>query len=286
MSDFSITQAEAETLVTGFLDNYFKDIKDVVEFEQDFVETNSLETPLVDYFKLKRFIETSVRNLRAIDNNLLTGLVYKLYKDAMSLYSFYSASTSKVAMPKLIFERDFLRTIKYYKDLELRIEELKSIKYSYEMKMRYLEGSMKKVELEMDGSDAKRKEYANLKLRYAEATHFFAEARDEIPKVYQELEYIEQFFAGIFLDLFEEYKNYYLGELKNSTNAKFYYLDKLIWYKAERSPDIRRFFKEAGIKGSYDARTFINYYIKNIDVKKTFDKSWHTYLKDILTILE
>ena len=155
MSDFSITQAEAETLVTGFLDNYFKDIKDVVEFEQDFVETNSLETPLVDYFKLKRFIETSVRNLRAIDNNLLTGLVYKLYKDAMSLYSFYSASMSKVAMPKLIFERDFLKSIKYYKDLELRIEELKSIKYSYEMKMRYLEGSMKKVELEMDGSDAK-----------------------------------------------------------------------------------------------------------------------------------
>ena len=88
MSDFSITQAEAETLVTGFLDNYFKDIKDVVEFEQDFVETNSLETPLVDYFKLKRFIETSVRNLRAIDNNLLTGLDYKLYQDAMSLYSF------------------------------------------------------------------------------------------------------------------------------------------------------------------------------------------------------
>ena len=55
MSDFSITQAEAETLVTGFLDNYFKDIKDVVEFEQDFVSYIKKVTDSdIHYFSLLR----------------------------------------------------------------------------------------------------------------------------------------------------------------------------------------------------------------------------------------
>jgi uncharacterized protein YxeA len=269
MSDFNMTNSEAEQYAKDFLDTYFNEIREVVEFEQAFIEQNSLVGPNIDYFKLKRFLETAVRNLRAIDNNILSGLVYKLYKDVMSLHDFYSSAMSKVAMPILIFERDFLKTLKPYKQLSERIEELKSIRNSYEMKMRYLEGSMKALEFNMN-SDEKRREYVGLKSRYAEATHFFA----------------ENTFKDMFLSWFEEYKNYYLSELRGATNAKFYYLDKLLWYKAERSQEIRRFFKDSGIRGNYDTKTFIEYYLRNIDLKKTFDKGWHTYLKEILTILE
>lgn len=286
MSEFNVTEAEAQAIVTEFLNNHFKNIKEVVEFEQEFMESNGLDGAQIDYFKLKRFIETAVRNLKAIDIRLLTGVVYKLYKDAMSLYTFYFESVSKTAMPKLIFEKDFLKTIKYYRELEHKIEELKSMKNTYEVKMRYFEGSLKKAELELDGSDAKRKEYNSIKVRYAEATHYFATARDEIPKVYQKLKDVESFFSRMFLTMFDEHKAYYLSELKSCTNAKLYYLDKLLWYRAERSPEIRRFFKEADIKGGYEAKTFINYYIRNIDISKTFDKGWHNYLKEILDILE
>jgi hypothetical protein len=285
MSDFHLNHSEAESYARSFLDEYFKEIRDVVEFEQVFMQENSLEGPNIDYFKLKRFLETAVRNLRAIDSNILTGLVHKLYKDVMTLYTFYQSATSKVAMPIVVFERDFLKTIKPYNELVRRIEELKSMRTSYEMKMRYLEGSMKALELNMN-SDEKRKEYAQLKARYAEAAHFFAEARDEIPLAYKKLEEIEETFRETFLAWFEEYKEYYLSELRGATNVKFYYLDKLLWYKAERSNEIRRFFKDSGIKGNYDTKTFIEYYLRNIDLKKTFDRGWHTYLREILEILE
>lgn len=285
MSDFHLNHTEAEAHARSFLDDYFNEIREVVEFEQAFIEENSLEGPNIDYFKLKRFLETAVRNLRAIDANILTGLVYKLYKDVMDLYTFYQSAMSKVAMPIVVFERDFLKTLKPYNDLTRRIEELKSMRNSYEMKMRYLEGSMKALELNMN-SDEKRKEYTQLKSRYAEAAHFFAEARDEIPIAYEKLETIENTFKDIFLEWFEEYKEYYLSELKGAANAKFYYLDKLLWYKAERSNEIRRFFKDSGIKGGYDTKTFIEYYVRNIDLKKTFDRGWHTYLREILSILE
>jgi hypothetical protein len=285
MAEFQMNHSEAEAYIKNFLDDYFGEIREVVEFEQAFIDQNGLSYSNIDYFKLKRFLETAVRNLRSIDNNILSGLVYKLYKDVMSLYSFYSSTLSKVAMPVLIFERDFLKTIKPYRELSERIEELKSMQNSYEMKMRYLEGSMRALEMNMN-SDEKRKEYAQLKARYAEATHFFAEARDEIPVAYAKMEEIENTFKELFLSWFDEYKNYYLGELKATTNAKFYYLDKLLWYKAERSPEIRRFFKDSGIRGNYDTKTFIEYYLRNIDLRKTFDRGWHTYLKEILTILE
>lgn len=284
MSDFKLTHAEAESYVRRFLDSSFSGIREAVEFEQTFIEENGLMPSSVDYFKLKRFLETAVRNLRSIDNNLLSGLVQKLYKDVMSLHSFYLSAVSKTAMPKLIFERDFLKTLKPYKQLSDRVEELKAMKNSYELKMRYLEGAMKALELSMN--DEKRKEYTQLKTRYAEATHYFAEARDEIPIAYDKMEVIESTFRDMFLTWFDEYKEYYLGELQNAANTKFYYLDKLLWYKAERSPEIRRFFKDAGIRGSYDTKTFIEYYLRNIDMRKTFDRGWHTYLKEILTILE
>ena len=285
MSDFKLNHAEAEGWVKKFLDNSFSGIREVVEFEQAFIENNELTPSNVDYFKLKRFLETAVRNLRSIDNNLLTGLVQKLYKDVMSLYSFYGSAVSRTAMPQLIFERDFLKSLKPYKQLSDRVDELKAMKNSYELKMRYLEGSMKALELNMN-SDEKRREYAQLKTRYAEATHYFAEARDEIPIAYRKMSEIEQTFRDIFLTWFEEYRDYYLGELQNATNTKFYYLDKTLWYKAERSQEIRRFFKDAGIRGGYDTKTFIEYYLRNIDMRKTFDRGWHTYLKEILNILE
>lgn len=285
MSEFRMNHTEAEQYAKDFLDTYFNEIREVVEFEQAFIEENSLEGPNIDYFQLKRFLETAVRNLRSIDNNILTGLVHKLYKDVMSLYEFYSSAMSKVAMPIVVFERDFLKTLKPYKELGDKIEELKSIRNSYEMKMRYLEGSMNALEMHLN-TEEKKKEFIALKARYAEATHYFAEARDGIPIAYAKMEEIENTFREMFLAWFEEYKEYYLGELKGATNAKFYYLDKLLWYKAERSPEIRRFFKDSNIQGGYDTKTFIEYYIRNIDFKKTFDKGWHGYLKEIMTILE
>jgi len=285
MSDFHVDHSVAESYVRGFLDNYFAEIRDVVEFEQAFIQENSLDGPNIDYFKLKRFLETAVRNLRAIDSNILTGLVYKLYKDVMSLYVFYQSAMSKTAMPIVVFERDFLRTLKQHNDLTHRIEELKSMKNSYETKMKYLEGVMKSVGVNMH-TEERKKEYSQAKSRYAEAAHFFAEARDEIPKAYEKLEEIEDTYRDTFLAWFEEYKEYFLSELRGATNAKFYYLDKLLWYKAERSNEIRRFFKDSGIRGNYDTKTFIEYYVRNIDLKKTFDKGWHTYLREILAILE
>lgn len=285
MSEFVMNHAEAEAYVKGFLDDFFKDIREVVEFEQEFIENSGLDSPGIDYFQLKRFLETAVRNLRSIDNNLLSGLVHKLYKDVMGLYSFYSSASSRVAMPLVVFDRDFLKTLKPYNDLVSKIEALKSTKNSYEVKMRYLEGSMKSLELNLN-SDERKKEYASLKARYAEAAHYFAEARDAIPKAYEKLEEIEITFKDIFISWFEEYKEYYLSELRLATNTKFYYLDKLLWHKAERSNEIRRFFKDAGIRGGYDTKTFIEYYLRNIDLKKTFDRGWHMYLREILTILE
>lgn len=275
----------AESDIRAFLDSYFDEIRRVVEFEQEFVDENGLDGPNIDYFKLKRFLETAVRNLKAVDNTILSGLVEKLYKDTMDLYSFYSKAESKAAMPQVVFERDFLKTIKSYGELQGKIEEQKSIRDSYEVKMRYLEGAMGALESELSNEE-KKKEYGALKNRYADAVHIFSEARDKIPLLHKELKRIEESYKKSFLSWFDEYKEYYLSELRGATNVKFYYLDKLLWYKAERSAEIRRFFKDAGIRGNYDTKTFIQYYLRNIDLKKTYDRGWHTYLKEILSILE
>jgi hypothetical protein len=58
-------------------------------------------------------------------------------------------------------------------------------------------------------------------------------------------------------------------------------LDRLMWVQAQQSKLIEKFFVTSQIKGDFSTKTYIHYYIRNIDPNKSADE-WHNYLRSVL----
>ncbi|MEF3192243.1 MAG: hypothetical protein K6347_06855 [Campylobacterales bacterium] len=56
-------------------------------------------------------------------------------------------------------------------------------------------------------------------------------------------------FSDLFYDLFNETRDTLCARLEQVINTKAFYLDRLLWWQAERFERVRRFFTDAQIKG-------------------------------------
>lgn len=78
----------------------------------------------------------------------------------------------------------------------------------------------------------------------------------------------------------------HLKKLEKIINVKLYYYEKLLWFKASESYEIKKFFESSNIDGDFSTKTFINYYLKNLDESKSSNGDWLKYLKKILKVIE
>ncbi|GAB6045843.1 hypothetical protein JCM11957_14410 [Caminibacter profundus] len=78
----------------------------------------------------------------------------------------------------------------------------------------------------------------------------------------------------------------HLKKLEKIINVKLYYFDKLLWYNASKSNLIVEFFNKSNINGDFSTKTFIKYFLKNIDMSKSHNSDWLIYLQKILKVVE
>jgi hypothetical protein len=83
-----------------------------------------------------------------------------------------------------------------------------------------------------------------------------------------------------------EYAENIDSALREIIQTKSYYLDKLLWELAADSQTIAKFFRQARIEGDYSTKTFISYYLRNIDINKSSTSDWHNYLREALKVFE
>jgi hypothetical protein len=268
------------------LAKFYSKIDEVVNFEEDFAARYELVKPKADYFKLKRFLTTALRNFREIDDKFIAGLLQKLQKDVYSLFDYYVKFQSSIQIPEVIYQQQFLTTLKPYVKVLDEISSTKATRDLYEMKLRQLDGQIKLLTTQAINDEEKAKELKLVKEKYADAVHNFALARDRVIELAKTLDEYEKTFHTLFLDRFSLDKKLYLERLTDAINIKAFYLDKLIWYRAERNRRIVDFMASAGIEGNYDTKTFIKYYLRNINISSSMDKEWHMYLKKAMEILE
>ena len=88
--------------------------------------------------------------------------------------------------------------------------------------------------------------------------------------------------SGTAISDFKKKSQTILDDLIKLINIKSYCLDQALWYFAERSKSIPKFFKSARIKGEFSLATYIDYYLKNVDEELSMDAKEIRLLKQAM----
>jgi len=266
-------------LLEEFLDNYFSLIKKVNKFHLDYLTTNHFKFPKNDYVELKRFIDTAANFLSDIDDTILSKLAGKLYQDVNSLYEFYNEFSKKTKYADFIFYEEYLVNLKIYIELKKRVRELEQDKAKYSSLMQTTELQLKTL-TENDPL------YKPTKKNYVDAIYNLSKAEEEHSKAKSEMIEIEKREKERFFPAFKEIREKELATLHTIINVKLFYFDKLLWFNASNSSLIQKFFYESNIEGDFSTKTFIKYFLKNIDESKTSNSEWLNYLQKMLKVIE
>ena len=271
--------------VIAFLDKFFKEEFVVAEKELDFLDTNQLENATnVDYLMMKRFIFTAYNNLLEMDMKFSEGLVAKMFKDINNLTDYYNSFLKKIKISNLIYQRDFLDSVKEYKELEKDKENTNSKVNSFKRIVSVTQNELNDIAAK--NIDVPIKKLKELKKRNVDAIYNLGKAKEHLEVVAKNLSNLEMQMKEIFFKHFKIYVEDLKGAFTEIINTKFYYFEHIMWNYAEQTIGVRKFFEKAGIKGDYSTKTYLEYYLKNIDIKKTGNESWHKYLQNILEILK
>jgi len=278
-----IEEEEIGQLVEDFIISYFEIVEQVTGHHLDFIEENELIVPELDFVKLKRFVDTELNNLKNFDPNIAVGLLSKVYKDVENLTKYMTDFNRGTKISGVIFTRDFLNSVKPYQQLVDELTLTKSAADRHQSHMRQTDAQIDAIGIAK--TPAEQEALKNLKKKNVDAMHHYMENKDKAKELQMELIELENAMKDEFFGQFEENRDYYLEQLHHIINVKTYYIDKILWHNAKKSDAIHKFFKEAQIKGDYDMKTFIQYYLRNINISKTSKDDWHSYLQECLKSL-
>ena len=123
-----------------------------------------------------------------------------------------------------------------------------------------------------------------VKRQYADLSFELYSFRDEVQALARIRNEFEQVFFERFGEILKENIKALEKGLLNILNHKAYSLDYDLWTKAKQSENIRQFFKVAKIDGGFSSKTYLKYFLKNLDENKSSEMQ--DDLRDILKYLE
>ena len=262
-----------------FLDEYFNLIKRVNDFHWNFLIENKFVFPKNNYIELKRFIDTATNFLRDIDDKILKGLAGKLYQDMDSLYKFYTQFSKESQYSEVIFYKNYLDTLDEYREVKEKVEKLKDKIEEYTELISKSEEQLKHITQE-DSS------YKKIKKVYVDSIYELSKCKDEFYENKRKMETIKKREEVKFFPEFKKLRDIHLKKLEKIINVKLFYFEKLLWFNAQNSELIVKFFTTSHIEGDFSTKTFIEYFLKNIDEAKSNNSEWLSYLKQMLKVIE
>lgn len=270
-----------ETLKASFsieecLNNYFEPIDFLMGDPEDYYGM-----PKLDYFKIKRFLMTAYNDLKELDNSLHNDTELREFLQIMeNLAGAYKSIKQKLSKKKLAFELVFLqnqpeyrRFIKNKEDALNRMTVLNGLEESIFPELRKKAKEIR--ELGSGHSEVKdllTKELKEMKKRYVDAIHESASLSEEITNMVDMKAHYFKLYFNDFVTVFEDRAEYYLGAIEEVLGYKTFEFDRHLWQKSSRSKAVQEYFFQSGIKGNYSTLTFLEYYLKSLDVSKVSDE--------------
>jgi hypothetical protein len=264
--------------------NFFEDAIKVAKNSSFEDSTNNL-----DYALIRRFMITTFEHLMDKDPRFVNDDLLRLKRNLEDVYTIYRDLKQKLSNPTLDFDSIFLKDQEVYNLVKNKIEnnnsryaklsslseDMESIIKAKEEKIKSLKGVLKDKEIDS---------IKKLRTRYVNAI-------DELSIIKEQNDYlnmIEKEFMDkheiAFLQYFQLNSKELLSSITTIMNTNAYKFDTYLWKCAKESKNIKKFFIESDIDGSFSSRTFLRYYLSRLDATKMSKETFK--LNELLSYLD
>ena len=263
--DFNLDEKISQD-INEFQRNYFKNIKEYIKINLEWFKDNNIhKLNDADYFHIRRFLFTAIHNLLEIDKGIKSGVLEKLMDDVDNIYKYYDLIYQATKRSSLVMQKDFLSKYTMYQKIKKELDDNIIQKNLYEAQDKKSKEKIDELEALPSLDDEQEAMLKKARGQNADAVHNSAEAREIVATAYEKEKLLKSKISTIFDEIFIPKKNEVLRGLINIINLKSYCLDQALWYYAQNSKSIQRFFEISQIKGDFSLRTYIDYYLKNLD---------------------
>lgn len=251
--------------IKKFLNRY----KDVVKHNKIYAEQQNK----IDYILMKRFLFTAFNNLAEMDLSIGIGRVQKVYKKLKSVEKEYEDLKRYSKKPiEELFEKIFLQEQISFGLVERDIESTKKVVAMYEERVKNLGNALEVLKADLGGLKEKSEEYNDALLRYKKTNTDYTDVLHELGLLKSKLEqstYIIYSYKAENMEKFKEAFNVSLDDILDDLvivlNGFSFSFDQILWEEARESAAIKKFFLSAQIEGSFSSKTYLHYFLKNID---------------------
>jgi len=228
----------------------------------------------LDYLVIRRFLWTTYNNLSEIDLHIITPKIKALSDDLKEMALVYDDFARKVKYPVLAYEEVFLSCQAEYTKIKegtdkviKRINQLKGSE-------KYIDGVLKvkkeeiAKELQSENFEAMQTELKSLNGTYVDVVHMMAELDERYKHDMKLLIEFEKEYKEDFYNLFNVAVLKYQKDIIDILSAQAYVLDEYLWHQAKASKAVKVYFHRTGIKGEFNTKTYLKYYLDTQDAKK------------------
>jgi len=283
-----IVSISADAGIRESMNEYFRDYIEIVERNQEALHSEKK----LNFFMLKRFLNTAYHNLKQIDRSISEGKFKEIEAELKFLYKIYGSFVRITSLPsEVAFEMIFLENQSGYKEAQIKIKSLKSeleharrIERSLKSELEHKEALLKEGNMEPQKASLLESQIKPIRRDYTDAIFEAGRAKEDIVAITKVMDAFKAQYCDEFAKVFKESVIFLKDRLITILNAKAYEFDYILWSNAKESPYIRKFFTECKIEGSYCSKTFLSYYLKSLDKDKLSEENQK--LVELLKYLE
>jgi len=233
------------------------------------------------YKNVKNFIITAYNNLLEIDHHINDKSLMEV-KDSLDEIEYYYDDLLRIVKSPIYvnLEKFVLTRQKNYSIMKKRFDSNKDLSVESIKRANLLELEINKLNPELEKITHKSDQFKELenkikakKRRYVDLIDTAQNLKEENELIADDIRDFENVYKNLFEKFFKNETDRFKKILEKEMNILAYKFDTFLWENAKSSKEVQEYFEDAKIEGSYSTKTFMKYYLKNLDNNKMSDRN-------------
>lgn len=260
-------------ITKSYKDAFYSFFRDAIRIAQSNKVSKLNET--LSYPVMRRFLITAFEHLLDKDPTFIDKDLIALRRNLEDTYFIYKDIKDKLELPNVKFETVFLAQQDVYNLVIKKVQSNAKRINLLNALIEDLENSLKTQEEELKNIQKSSHDYMLKEISVKKVRTRYVNGIDEMSILKNENTFLENISKDFinkhkidFIDYFTKNADQLLLQITNIMNKNAFKFDTYMWTLAKKSKGIKTFFIEAQIEGGFSSKTFLKYFLKNLDTTK------------------